>query len=265
MPGVVRVEIDGHVAVVSLNRPEKLNAMSPDVFVGLAEAGRQLEADDAVRAVLLRGEGRAFCSGLDLSSIGAIGGREERPADGRRVTGSGDPQEGFKVWRRMPKPVVAAVHGYALGAGLQLALAADIRFCATGATMSVFEVTYGLVPDLGGTQLLPLLVGPARAKELIWTARRFGSEEAEAWGIANRVVPAEDLDREARAFAQDLASRPPLPIGFTKELVGLAGTIPVDEGMRKELEKQALCIASGDAKEAIAASFEKRPAVYKGA
>ena len=262
MSEVVRVEVADRVATVSLNRPDKLNAVSPAVFDGLAEAGKQVAADPEVRAVLLRGEGRSFCSGLDLSSLQALGGG---PSDGGNGNAPArDPQAGWRVWQEMDKPVVAAVQGYALGAGFQLALAADIRFAAEGATMSVFEITYGLVPDLGGTQLLPLIVGPAVAKELIWTARRFSAEEALHMGIVNRIVPAEALEDEARAFAADLASRPPLPIGFTKRLVEQAGSVPLAEGMRGEITAQMKCIQSADMKEAVAAAFEKRPGTYTG-
>lgn len=277
MSEVVRVEVDDHVATVTLNRPEKLNAVSQDVFLGLYEAGRAIEDDADVRAVLIRGEGRAFCAGLDLASIGAIGGRADGPGDAserpRRAAVTQDPtssglstsHDGFVVWQRMAKPVVAAVQGYALGAGFQLALAADIRIAARGAVMSVFEITYGLVPDLGATKRLPELVGSARAKELIWTARRITAEEAEAWGIVNRVVEPERLLDEANAFVRDLASRPPLPIGFAKELVRNAAGLSFEEAISREVAKQAVCIASADAREAIAASFEKRAGRYTGA
>jgi enoyl-CoA hydratase/carnithine racemase len=250
---VVKVERDGSVAVVSLNRPDKLNACSPAVFSGLRDAG----------LVLLRGEGRAFCAGLDTAALQAFGA-------GNAPTNDGNGQEplavdGFTIWHTMNKPVVAAVQGYALGAGFQLALAADIRFAADNAVMSVFEITYGLVPDLGGTQLLPQLVGPARAKELIWTAQRINAADAEAWGIVNHVVPLEKLEETARAFAHDIASRPPLPIRFTKELVHLSGRIDLEEGHKRELAAQMKCIASADMREAVAAAFEKREGTYTGA
>ncbi len=258
MSEVVKVERDGRVAIVSLNRPDKLNACSPEVFAGLAEAGRQVESDPEVRAVVLRGEGRAFCSGLDTSALRSFGGGDVPVATPAIAT------LGFTIWHTMRKPVVAAVHGYALGAGFQLALAADIRIVADDAVMSVFEITYGLVPDLGGTQLLPQLAGPARAKELIWTARRITADEAQAWGIANRVVARDVLDKEAMAFAADLASRPPLPIASTKELVALSGRIPFEEGHAKELEAQMTCLRSNDMREAVAAAFEKRQGTYTG-
>src|SRR5439155_5546803 len=154
--------------------------------------------------------------GLDLQSLQGFGqgnvqtSRDDSPRDGRSA------QSGFSIWHTMSKPVVAAVQGYALGAGFQLALAADIRVAAEGATMSVFEITYGLVPDLGGTFLLPRIVGPARALELIWTAHRITSDEALAWGIVNQVVARDKLDETARALALDLAPRPPLAIGFAQ-------------------------------------------------
>lgn len=263
MSNVVKIERDGHVAVVSLNRPEKLNACSPAVFAGLRDAGVEVQADDDVRAVLLRGEGRAFCAGLDTASLQAFGSGEVPPSDnGDRSPAEGLAVNGFTIWHTMNKPVVAAVQGYALGAGFQLALAADIRFASPDAIMSVFEITYGLVPDLGGTQLLPRLVGPARAKELIWTAKRFTAAEAESWGIVNHVT--QNLEEDARAFAHDLASRPPLPIAFTKELVHESGRIPLAEGHERELLAQMKCLRSNDMREAVAAAFEKRQGSYTG-
>ncbi len=262
MSDVVRVEVKDRVATVTLHRPDKLNAVSPEVFDGLHEAGKQVEADDEVRAVLIRGEGRAFCSGLDLASLQAFGSGQTQNGDD--AVPSRDPQAGWRIWQTMDKPVVAAVQGYALGAGFQLALAADIRIAAEDAVMSVFEITYGLVPDLGGTQLLPLIVGPALAKELIWTARRINAQEALAMGIVNRVVPVDQLHEEARAFAADLASRPPMPIAFTKRLVESAGNVPLEDGMRAEIKAQRTCITSNDMKEAVAAAFEKRQGTYTG-
>jgi enoyl-CoA hydratase/carnithine racemase len=176
----------------------------------------------------------------------------------------GDPQAGWRAWQEMDKPVVAAVQGYALGAGFQLALAADIRFAAEDAVMSVFEITYGLVPDLGGTQFLPPIVGPAKAKELIWTAKRLGAEEALALGIVNRVVPNDQLESEARAFAADLASRPPLPIAFSKKIVNESARTSLEEGMRQEITAQMTCISSSDMREAVSAAFEKRQGSYTG-
>jgi enoyl-CoA hydratase/carnithine racemase len=267
MTEVVRVEIDDRVAIVTLNRPDKLNAVSREVFDGLAEAGERVGNEPDVRAVLIRGEGRAFCSGLDLASLQGSG--EARSGAAPSADGNGqavprDVQAGWRIWQQIDKPVVAAVQGYALGAGFQLALAADIRFAAEDAVMSVFEITYGLVPDLGGTQFLPPIVGPAKAKELIWTAKRLTAAEALELGLVNRVVPLGALQEEALAFARDLASRPPLPIAFTKRIVNQAGRLTLEEGMRKEIEAQATCITSNDMREAVSAAFEKRQGTYTG-
>lgn len=267
MSEVVQLETSEGVATVTLNRPDKLNAMSPEVFDGLREVGLAVEADDAVRAVLLRGEGRAFSSGLDISSFGTLGGGDgDGEATAARILpGIPRAQEGFNVWARMPKPVVAAVQGYAFGAGLQLALAADIRVAAEGTRWSVFEITYGLVPDLGATQRLPRLCGVGRAKELIWTARKFTSSEAERWGIVNRVVPPDALETESGDLVRDLASRPPVPIGLSKGLVDRAGTVTAEEGMRGEASAQAICLSSRDFREAVAAAFEERAGDFAGA
>jgi enoyl-CoA hydratase/carnithine racemase len=266
MSDVVLVEVKDRVATVTLNRPDKLNAVSPAVFDGLHEAGKQVEADDEVRAVLIRGEGRAFCSGLDLASLQAFGsaGGSGQPSGNGDSVPNRDPQGGWRIWQTMDKPVVAAVQGYALGAGFQLALAADIRFAATDAVMSVFEITYGLVPDLGGTQFLPPIVGPAKAKELIWTAKRVNAEEALQLGIVNRVVGNDQLLDEARAFAADLAARPPMPIAYTKAILRDSDRLSLEDGMRREIEAQMKCIASNDMKEAVAAAFEKREGSYTG-
>jgi len=263
MSDVVLVDIEDRVATVTLNRPDKLNAVSQAVFNGLFDAGTQIADDDNVRAVILRGEGRSFCAGLDLQSLQGLGGAPQRsdgepPVDGRSAQG------GFAIWHTMNKPVIAAVQGHALGAGFQLALAADIRIAAEGASMSVFEITYGLVPDLGGTFLLPRLVGPSRALELIWTAHRITTDEALQWGIVSRVVKPDELDEAARTLARDLASRPPLPIRFTKALVDKAWTSTITEANRGEIEAQVKCIQSDDMKEAVAAAFEKRPGNYTG-
>ena len=263
MSEVVRVEIADRVATVTLNRPDKLNAVSPAVFQGLADAGEAVAGDDEVRAVLIVGEGRAFCAGLDLASLQAFGSGEQSGGGNGQAT-TRDPQAGWRVWQTMNKPVVAAVQGYALGAGFQLALAADIRFAAEDAVMSVFEITYGLVPDLGGTQFLPPIVGPAVAKELIWTAKRLSAQEALSLRIVNRVVPNDRLLDEACAFATDLASRPPMPIAFTKQIVNESARLSLEEGMRKEIEAQVQCITSNDMKEAVAAAFEKRQGTYTG-
>jgi enoyl-CoA hydratase/carnithine racemase len=262
MADLIRVETVDGVATVTLNRPDKLNALSPEVFEALRMAGAQIEKDPQVRAVLIRGEGRAFSSGLDLSALGGEMLGTSTPVALRQVIRQ--VQEGFAVWARMTKPVVAAVHGYALGGGLQLALAADIRLCAAGTVLSVAEITYGLVPDLGGTHHLPRLVGPAIAKELTWTGRRFDSTEALALGLVNRVVPLEALQKESLTLTREIAAKPPIAIALAKQLLSDAHELGIEDNLRRVADAQATCILSNDFREAVSAALEKRVGSYTG-
>src|SRR6478609_2353957 len=203
----VSVTVDGGVADVRLNRPEKMNALDPAMFDGLVETGEALKADPAVRAVVLSGEGRAFCAGLDFGSFQAMAGDSETnlenvtPRRGGEITNPG--QQAAFVWQEIPAPVIAAVHGVALGGGFQIALGADIRIVAPDVKMSVLEVRWGLIPDMTGTQLLPKVVGLDVAKELTFTGRMVEGEEAVRLGLATRVsdTPLDDALALARAIA----------------------------------------------------------------
>ncbi|HVL80425.1 MAG TPA: enoyl-CoA hydratase-related protein [Actinomycetota bacterium] len=260
MTEVVRLDVRGRVATVTLNRPDRLNAMTPEVFAALGRAGERIGADREVRAVLIEGEGRAFSSGLDLTSFGSFNGASA-PQVAAAVAVA---QSGFRVWSRIPQPVVAAVHGYALGAGFQLALAADLVVASTDAVFGMLEINYGLVPDLGGTHRLPARIGPARAKELIWTGRRIDASIAEAWGIVNRLVEPAELAGAARELVADLASRPPVPVAHAKRLVDAAARADVQTAMDGEAAAQVECLMSKDMLEAVGAAFEKRAGEYHG-
>src|SRR5438105_4759204 len=191
----VTVSIEAGVADVRLNRPEKLNALDPPMFDALVETGARLAADPSVRAVVLSGEGRGFCSGLDFAAFEAMAGSD----GGARVTNRlGDQPEGritnhgqqaVFTWTELPVPVIAALHGVALGGGLQIALGADLRIVAPDARLSVLEIRWGLIPDMTGTQLLPGLVGRDVAKELTFSGRMVSGQEAVALGLATRVDP----------------------------------------------------------------------------
>src|ERR1700756_553818 len=186
----VTVTIADGVADVRLNRPDKRNALDPEMFAGLVTAGERLKSEPGLRAVVLSGEGPDFCAGLDFGSFQAMRDGERLslqvdlpPGHGpARATG----QRAAYVWAEIPVPVIAAVTGNALGGGLQIALGADIRIVAPDARMSVFEVAWGLIPDMTGTQLLPELVGRDVAKELTYTARVVSGEEAARIGLATR-------------------------------------------------------------------------------
>ncbi len=258
----VSVTIDGGVADVRLNRPEKMNALDPAMFEGLIEAGEAVKADPSVRAVVLSGEGRAFCAGLDFGSFQAMAGSDnERPTgdvdlgrkDGR-ITNRG--QQAAYVWFEMPAPVIAAVHGVALGGGFQIALAADIRIVAPDVRMSVLEVRWGLIPDMTGTQLLPRVVGLDVAKELTFTGRMVGGEEAVRVGLATRVsdTPRDD----ALALAREIAGKSPHAVRGAKALLNMAGTVSLADGFKAEERTIGSLIGTPNQVEAVTAYFEKR-------
>ncbi len=212
----VTVTIDGGVADVRLNRPDKMNALDQAMFAAIVEAGEALKTDRSVRAVVLSGEGRAFCAGLDFGSFQAMaGGGEQAPREERPQRGIGDlegrithlGQQACWVWQELEVPVIAAVHGVAFGGGLQIALGADIRIAAPDAQFSVLEIRWGLTPDMTATAMLPLLVGLDVAKELTFTGRMVSGEEAGRIGLATRVTQT-PLD-DALALAREIAAKSP--------------------------------------------------------
>lgn len=249
----VRYEVTDGLATVTLARPDVLNAMDRDVFAELLDAARRAEADPGVRAVLVAGEGRAFSSGLD-TSIFTSGGSGLDPLS----LDIGALQESFTAYERIPKPTVAAVAGPAFGGGLQLAIACDLRVAAEDAEFSALEIRWGIIPDLGGTQRLPRIVGVGRAKEMAMTGRRVGAAEALAWGLVNRVVPPGDLAEQAAALARELAAGPPLALAAAKALVGSAFDAPVSVGLEREMMRQRRILASADFIEAVTARVQKR-------
>jgi enoyl-CoA hydratase/carnithine racemase len=266
----VSCEIRDGVADVRLNRPEKMNALDGAMFQALVDTGDRLANDASVRAVVLSGEGRAFCAGLDFGSFQQMAG-----GDGERVLPSGgetsDParlpgrlthlgQQAAWTWQEMPVPVIAAVHGVALGGGCQIALGADLRFTGAETQWSVLEIRWGLIPDMTGTQTLIRLVGIDVAKELTFTGRMVRGDEAAALGLATRVV--EDPRAAALDLATDIASKSPHAVRAAKRLLNAAGQTTVEEGLRAERQEIAALIGSSNQVEAVRAFFEKRPANY---
>jgi len=265
----LRFERHGHVGWLRLNRPEKLNAMSTRMWADLAELGPVLRDDPDIRALVVMGEGRSFSTGIDLSSFGdgrtaPLGGTGAATAADREEM-IARTQEGYLWLHEAWYPTVAAVRGHALGAGMQLACACDLRIAATGTRFGMLETKYGLMPDLTGTQMLPRIVGPAKAKELIFTAAQFDADEAHRIGLVNSVVSDEDLDGAAGDLAARLAGQPPLAIRWSKRAIdATVDGESVRDGLRHEHRGQAECLASADFGEAIAAFLEKRPARYTG-
>ncbi|HEX9530025.1 MAG TPA: crotonase/enoyl-CoA hydratase family protein [Acidimicrobiales bacterium] len=260
--------LDGGVADVRLNRPDKINAMDLAMFRALVEVGEEIKANPAVRAVVLSGEGRGFCAGLDFGIFQAIAGQDGAavsgesaalaPPTGGRITNTG--QQAVYGWTEMPAPVVAAVHGPALGAGCQLALGADIRIVAPDATLSVLEIRWGLTPDMTGTQMLPRLVGLDVAKELTFTGRTVSGEEAVRLGLATRV--SETPRDDALSLAQEIAAKSPHAVRGAKHLLNLAGQVSLAEGFAEEFRTIAGLMGSANQLEAVTAYFEQRAPVF---
>jgi enoyl-CoA hydratase/carnithine racemase len=273
----------GAVGWLRLNRPERLNAMTVEMWEELAKLGETLGDDASLRCLVVMGEGRAFSSGIDvehlLSGGGAglfseagkgVGGPSDSPSSGRGmedklVTRIGDLQEAYTWLADAPYPTIAAIRGYALGGGLQLALACDLRIAARGTKLALPEHKYGLLPDLGGTYWLPRIVGPAKAKELIFTGDVIDSEEALAIGLVNRLVEDADLESAATALAERIAGQPPIAVRGSKRAIDKAGRQSLGEGLREAAVGQAECIRSADFLEAMSANLEKRPASYQNA
>ena len=248
---------DGPVATLTLNRPQVLNALDRPTFERLAAAFDDLEVDPAVRAVVVTGAGeRAFCAGADVRALHGLGeaGALALMAYGQQV---------FDRIAQSPKPTVAALNGYALGGGLELAMACDIRVAADTARLGQPEITLGSIPGWGGTQRLPLLVGLGRARELILTGRLVDAAEAERIGLVSRVVPAAETVAAARDVADRLAALPPVALALAKDAVrAVEGDLAA--GLRREREHVATTFATADQREGTRAFLEKRAPRFEG-
>jgi enoyl-CoA hydratase/carnithine racemase len=256
----VTISIDDGVADVRMNRPDKLNALDSEMFVGLVDAAASLAADRSVRAVVLSGEGRAFSAGLDFSGFMAMAGSGQ--GDGMAVIGSTDgrithlAQQAAHGWREVPVPVIAAVHGHCLGGGLQIALGADLRIVHPDAKLSVLEVRWGLTPDMTATATLPPLVGPDVAKELTWTGRTVSGAEAAALGMCTRT--SDDPRGEALALAREIAGKNPHAIRGAKQLIDASAGSSLADQYARERRVIGSLIGTPNQVEAVAAFFEKR-------
>ncbi len=256
----VLVSLDGGVADVRLNRPEKMNALDGAMFVTLAETGDALAADPSVRAVVVSGEGRAFSAGLDMSLFGG-GGTGVNLFERFAGSPANRAQRAAWIWQEVPVPVIAAVHGVAYGGGLQVALGADIRIVAPDARLSVMEIKWGLIPDVAGTQTLRRLVGLDVAKELVFTGRVVSGAQAAELGLATQVS---ETPREvALALAREIASKSPDAIRAGKRLLNAAGLVGVEEGLRLEEELQSGLLGSANQMEAVRANLEKRDPAFR--
>ena len=257
----VRIEKKDGIADVRMVREDKMNAVDIDMFVALVEAGLELMDDRGLRAVVLSGQGRAFCSGLDIPSVMANVGKKDR--DTPNLTSRTDPdspanfaQRCAWVWQELPVPVIAAVHGVAYGAGFQIAMGADIRFVAPDARLSVRETHWGLIPDVGATQTMRHIVPLDIAKELTFTARVISGADAKEMGIATHL--AEDPHAAAMELAQEIAARSPDAVRAAKRLWNESVQGSVEEGLALEARLQGTLMGKPNQMEAVQAGMQKR-------
>lgn len=257
----VRIEIQDHVAVVTLTRPDKHNALDLPMFDAIIDAAARLQSERGVRAVVLHGEGKSFCSGLDFVSVASSG-------DGGFATFSKalaeEPPNYFQrpayAWIELPIPVIAAVHGYCFGGGLQIALAADIRIATPDAQLSLREIRWGLIPDMSITRTLPRVVGIDVAKELSFTGRIVSGAEADRLGLVTRC--SDDPLADALTLAQEIATYSPEAVRQTKRLYDEAWTGKAQETLALEASLQAQLIGTPNQLAAVTAGLAKQPAEF---
>lgn len=256
----VRVTIANHVAEVALIRADKANALDTEMFAAIGEAGESLKGNRDIRAVVLYGEGKHFCAGLDLSRFGGESGSNEAFRERAFSLAQGEIANGAQkpsyVWKEIEVPVIAALQGVAFGGGCQIALGADIRIATPDARLSIMEIKWGLVPDMGVTASLPRLVRMDIAKDLVFTGRIVGAEEAQRIGLVTRI--AEDPLAAAREAAAFIATRNPAAIRADKTLLESSWLASPADGLRLEAELQAGIIGMPNQKEAVRAEMEKR-------
>ena len=252
----VLVSIEDHIAHVQLNRPDKRNGLDLPMFDGIVAAGEQILADKSVRAVVLSGQGPAFCAGLDVKAFFALGDDGERLLYRPEQTPANLAQRVAWIWREVPVPVIAAVHGSCFGGGLQIALGADMRYVHPEAQLSVMEIKWGLVPDMALSKTLLDLIPLDLAKELTFSGRVLSGEQAVALGLATRI--AEDPVEEAMQMARLIAGKSPHAIRAGKQLLNSAGSLSVADALLLETKLQVELIGSANNMEAVQANMMKR-------
>jgi enoyl-CoA hydratase len=251
------LEVKDSVATIKITRPKALNALDTATLDELLEVEKEVDDNDTIRVVIVTGEGKAFVSGGDIRemlALDAVSG----------VDFSNKGHVALSSLENMKKPVIAAVNGYALGGGLEIALACDIIYASEKAVLGLPEVTLGVVPGFGGTQRLARLIGPARAKELILTGARISAREAYDLGIVNKVVPDDELMNEVYALASKIARVAPLAVQLAKDCINVSTNVDIESGLRHEAHAFAILCGTEDKNEGMGAFLEKRPAVFRG-
>ncbi len=248
---------ENEIAILYINRPKYLNALNAQTLEELSRAIDEVQRDPAIKVLIITGAGdKAFAAGADINFMLPLS-----PAEGRYFSDMGE-----KVFRKlelMEKPVIAAVIGFALGGGCELAMACDIRLAAENAIFGQPEVGLGIIPGFGGTQRLPRLVGEGRAKELTFTADNISAEEAYRIGLVNHVYPAAELMPQAKKMASRIAARAPMAVGYAKFAIGKGLQVDIDTAMSIESDMFGLCCATEDKNEGLGAFVEKRKPQFK--
>ncbi|UZK65168.1 crotonase/enoyl-CoA hydratase family protein [Sphingomonas sp. M1-B02] len=252
----VKIEVEGGVADVRLARPDKLNALDPAMFAAIIEAIATLEATAGLRAVVLSGDGRGFCAGLDMASMASVGAGVDVASRAHGI--ANDFQQVAWGWRMLKVPVIATVHGVAFGGGLQIASGADVRIAAPGTRLSVMELKWGIVPDMAGFALWRGTVRDDVLRELTYTAREFDAAEAVGLGFVTRI--AEDPRGEAMALARAIAGRNPEAVRAAKRLANLEGE--AEAILMAESAEQVALLRTPNQIEAVMASMHKRAPVF---
>ncbi len=251
------------IAVLTLNRPEKLNAISPAMWWELARAMEEVQSDDEIRVLVLTGAGRGFCAGADVAETLALAMSGQAPPRTKEQLKEPVGIAGLRL-AKLKKPTVAAVNGVAAGMGFSLALACDIRIASENARFTNSFVRMGLIPDNGMTYFLSRLVGLAKALELMYTCETISASEAERIGLVNRVVPADDLMKTTIDLAKRIAGAAPIAVEMTKQTAISALNCDLEQLIAIETYAQKVCLETEDFKEGVAAFMEKRPPVFKG-
>ncbi len=257
----ILIEVSDGVGTLTLNRPDRLNAFESVMRKELVAAAEALVENEAVRAIVVTGSGRAFCAGADVHYMGdALQQHDYESAMGLVLSGG----EAVRLLRQAPKPVLASINGPAAGGGANLALACDLRIASDRASIGQVFHRIGLHPDMGGTYFLPRLVGESRALELIWSAEMVPAERCLELGLVNRVVAHDRLAEETAAWARHLASLPPLAVRLVKAAVYRAFSASLAQALETESEHQLQCFRSADALEGLAAFGDKRAPAFSG-
>ena len=250
------VSVDGAVGLIQLNRPKVLNALSGALMIELGDAVEAMDKDAAIRCIVIHGSERAFSAGADIDQM--------KTATPMSMIENNWINQNFDRLRHVTKPIIAAVSGYCLGGGCELAMSCDTILASETAQFGQPEIGIGIIPGAGGTQRLPRAIGKSRAMELVLTGKFINAREAEARGLVSRVSPVELYLEEAKTLAREIASKPPVAVRFAKEAINKVYELPLTEGLDYESRLFHVLFSTEDQKEGMAAFVEKRKPEWKG-